>query len=251
MTPSEEEDPPSDEILAGEYALGVLDADQRALAEARSDQDPAFAAEVFAWVRRLSALVDAAPTADPSPALWARIEQTLTARQAPAPPAAPPAANDDAPRLALWRAWAIGATAVAACAILALGAVGLRRPTGPLTATHDGQTLVARLGLKESGAPAVTVAYDPGSATIYAAPDGDFSIPKARSAELWLIPADGKPRPMGVIDPTKPATMPMPPEFKTLAKDQAAVALSIEPEGGSKSGAPTGPVIAAGTLSIV
>jgi anti-sigma-K factor RskA len=84
--------------------------------------------------------------------------------------------------------------------------------------------------------------------TIYAAPDAEFSIPKARAAELWLIPADGKPRALGVIDPAKPATMPMPPEVRTLAKQKAQVSLSIEPAGGSTTGAPTGPVIAGGAF---
>jgi anti-sigma-K factor RskA len=97
----------------------------------------------------------------------------------------------------------------------------------------------------------MTVAYDPARSSLYVAPDADFSIPTARAAELWLIPDDGKPRPMGLIDPSKPATMPMPPEFRPLAKAKATLAISIEPLGGSPTGSPTGPVVATGKLLAV
>jgi anti-sigma-K factor RskA len=86
---------------------------------------------------------------------------------------------------------------------------------------------------------------------IYATPAGDFSIPTKRSAELWLIPADGKPRPMGIVDPSKPASMPMPPAFKALARAKTTLAISIEPPGGSTTGLPTGPVVATGQLTAV
>jgi len=43
----------------------------------------------------------------------------------------------------------------------------------------------------------------------------------------------------------------MPPEFKSLAKEEVALALSIEPVGGSKTGLPTGPVVAAGKFITV
>ena len=57
--------------------------------------------------------------------------------------------------------------------------------------------MVATLSLTESKASAMTVAYDPVQSTLYAAPDTGFSIPIAKAAELWLIPADGKPQAHG------------------------------------------------------
>ena len=56
---------------------------------------------------------------------------------------------------------------------------------------------------------------------------------------------------MGLVDPTKPATMPMPPQFKALAKAQVTLAISIEPPGGSPTGLPTGPVVATGKFVAV
>jgi anti-sigma-K factor RskA len=256
-----------EDLTAAEYALGVLNHEERAAAEARSERDPAFAREILAWVIRFAPLIDRITPVEPSPGLWARIEEALERLKPQVAAISEPAsatpirdartpANDAAPRgLMLWRAWAIGASAIAAAAILVVtlhmatpvgGAPGpslLARVGGPAP------TLVATLGLTQGGAAAVTVAYDPNQSTIYAAPDADFSIPRARSAELWLIPSDGKPRPMGVIDPAKPATMPMPPEFKTLARAKVTLAISIEPPGGSPTGLPTGPVVATGKFA--
>jgi anti-sigma-K factor RskA len=110
---------------------------------------------------------------------------------------------------------------------------------------------VARLLLKDGGGGVVTVAYDPQRAVFYMAPDADFSVPAARSAELWLIPADGKPRPLGVMDPSKPASLPIPASYRPLARPDAVLAVSIEPLGGSPTGAPTGPVIAGGGLRLI
>jgi anti-sigma-K factor RskA len=251
----------AEDLTAAEYALGVLDRQERAAAEARSAADPEFARQVLAWVVRFAPLIEGVAPVDPSPAVWSRIESAIVgARVAPGKITAPPApANDDAllGRIRLWRTWAVGASAVAAAALLfiavrpALIGGGGQAP-GPIPGfggpTH---TLVATLSLTQSKASAMTVAYDPVQSRLYASPDADFSIPRARSAELWLIPADGKPRPMGLVDPAKPAAMPMPPQFRALAKEKATLALSIEPAGGSTTGLPTGPVVAAGALTAV
>lgn len=252
-----------EDLTAGEYALGVLDREARAAAEARAERDPAFAREILAWVIRLAPWIEAIPSVEPSPQLWIRIEtaidRAIRAASPPAPPepAAFAAANDQGPRsLMLWRVWAVTASAVAAAALVFIAVRPGVAPTGghaPSILASVGQpndhTLVADLRLTAGAASAVTVAYDPIHSTIYAAPDAAFSIPQSRSAQLWLIPADGKPRPMGLIDPTKPATMPMPEKFRTLARAQVTLALSIEPAGGSATGLPTGPVVAAGKFA--
>ena len=255
-----------EDMTAGEYALGVLDGPERAAAEARAERDPAFAQEILGWVMRLSPWIEAIPSVAPSPHLWIRIETAIErAIRAASPPAQQPpsdapayvAANDHAPRGALlWRVWAVTASAVAAAALLFIAVRPGVAPSGghgPSLLASVGKagdhTLVANLRLSAGSTSALTVAYDPVHSTIYAAPDAEFSIPQQRSAQLWLIPADGKPRPMGLIDPSKPATMPMPDKFRTLARADVTLALSIEPSGGSTTGLPTGPVVAAGKFA--
>ena len=250
-----------EDLTAAEYALGVLDREARAAAEARAESDAAFAAEVLAWTVRFAPLIEAVAAVEPSLALWPKIEDGIDrpkARSAPGPSGPPPVAANDAapPGLLLWRIWAVGASLAAAAAIAVIvthpGAPGGASKSALFAGAGGGErTLVASLALTESKAAAFTVAYDPVQSTLYAGPDSGFSIPVGRSAELWLIPADGKPRPMGLVDPSKPATMPMPPEFKSLAKEKVTLALSIEPAGGSKTGLPTGPVVAAGRFVTV
>ena len=254
-----------EDLTAAEYALGVLDSAERAEAEARANRDADFATDVLAWTVRLSPLIEEVAPVEPSPAVWPRIETAVDRPKIRTGPVAalaelpPTPANDAGPRGGLiWRVWAVGAS-IAAAAAIAFIVVRPQLPggssaPGPALFANVGgssRTLVANLALTESKAAAFTVAYDPAQSTIYAGPDSGFSIPVGRSAELWLIPADGKPRPMGLVDPSKPATMPMPPEFKALAKSDVTLALSIEPEGGSKTGLPTGPVVAAGKFITV
>src|SRR3546814_2647187 len=67
--------------------------------------------------------------------------------------------------------------------------------------------------------------------------------PAGRSLELWRVPAGGDPQSLGVIDPRDP--------FEALRVSVTAgdtLAVSVEPPGGSPSGAPTGPVILSGPL---
>jgi anti-sigma-K factor RskA len=247
-----------EDLTAAEYALGVLDQTERAAADARSAREPAFAQAVLAWVLRFEPLIDRVEPIEPSAALWPRIEAATGPKTMSAPAPLPTPANDTplpAPRSAgMWRAWAIGASAVAAVALLFIAVrPALHEGGSPtiLAGAQAGRTLVATLTLTESKASAFTIAYDPARSMIYATPAGDFSIPRARAAELWLIPADGKPRAVGLVDPSKPASMPMPEPFKALAREKAVLALSIEPLGGSPTGSPTGPVVATGSLATV
>lgn len=68
--------------------------------------------------------------------------------------------------------------------------------------------------------------------------------PAGHSLELWYIGDDKPPRPMGLIDKS-PATMSIP---AGAGGAGATFAVSVEPPGGSTTGAPTGPVVYKGTL---
>jgi anti-sigma-K factor RskA len=85
--------------LAAEYALGTLDADERAQVETMMAVDTEFAAIVQAWEFRLGALNQMVGSIEPRPIVWENIKAaiaTSTASQAPLvlPEAAPePAAE--------------------------------------------------------------------------------------------------------------------------------------------------------------
>jgi len=94
----------SDDVLAAEYVLGVIDRGLRATTQDRLRRDSRFAARVAAWADRLAPLDEATPEVAPPPDMLPRIE----ARLFPAP---------DQPRaLWLWLALAGGALVLAAVA---------------------------------------------------------------------------------------------------------------------------------------
>ena len=88
--------------LAAEYALGTLDADERAQVETMMATDSEFAAIVHAWEFRLGVLNQMVGSVEPPPELWERIRTAvgLTGQQAPLllpetpPPIAPMVLQD-------------------------------------------------------------------------------------------------------------------------------------------------------------
>src|SRR3954454_16660190 len=61
--------------LAAEYALGTLDAEERAQAEAMMAEDAEFAALVDAWSQRLGSLNQMVGSVEPRPEVWDRIRE--------------------------------------------------------------------------------------------------------------------------------------------------------------------------------
>src|SRR5467141_2367844 len=92
--------------LAAEYALGTLDADERAQAETMMSVDKDFAAMVDAWALKLGALNQMVGSVEPSAAVWDNIkaaaglsgaQMPLVLPEAPVPPmAAEPVAAETA-----------------------------------------------------------------------------------------------------------------------------------------------------------
>jgi anti-sigma-K factor RskA len=68
------------------------------------------------------------------------------------------------------------------------------------------------------------------------------------SHELWVIPAGGKPRSLGVMPDARQTHMQLADALAELMQEGATVAISVEPRGGSPTGSPTGPVVASGAL---
>lgn len=228
------------EALAAEHALGVLTATERRQAEARMAAEPAFAAQVEGWRERLTPLT-AELAGIPAPhALWLRIERSLGAND-----------NTAAVRsLRFWRGATAGSLTLAAASIAAAVLLG-NRPPVVIHPPVAGQLLDASL-VSQSGAPVplFVAAYDPVRkaliVTSLVTPGND----PAHVHELWVIPADGKPRPLGIIEPGKTKALPMPDSLLPSLAAGSALAVSIEPPGGSpKVNAPSGPITAVGKLA--
>jgi anti-sigma-K factor RskA len=222
---------PEDERLAAEYALGVLDGAERAAAAQRMAREPVFAALVARWEAHFAPWADEIDEVRPPPHVWERIASAV-----PAPMPAPPRPNLWQ-SLTLWRGLTVATAALAAACIAALIYVGSAVRQQPLVASIDG-----------GGHRHFVATVDPGRDRIAVAPAA-FSADATRVPELWLIPPDGRPRPVGLLSADRTVTLTLPAPLAALAKDDAVLAVSLEPPGGSPTGAPTGPVIASGKLT--
>src|SRR4029453_2050454 len=217
-----------DDLLAAEYALGVLAGAERAAAEQRVAREPAFARLVTDWAQRLAPLAAEIAEVAPPPQLWDRIADALPA---------PTQAGGLWQRSAFWRGLSFAAGALAAACLAALIYLGALTQQQPLIAAIEGggnRQFVATIDARRG-----TVAVVPAA----------FSADATRVPELWLIPPDGRPRSVGLLRPDQTVTLTLSPELAALAKDNAVLAVSLEPPGGSTTGLPTGPVIATGKLT--
>lgn len=227
------DDLPERDALAAELALGLLEGEERAAALRLVLSDRDFARTVADWRDALAPLFDLVPEVAPSADLWPRIEAALDGNAA------------NAPRAGFWK----GATAVALAAAAALAGVLVLRPAPAPQIIERAAPAVAQLAapLVSDGTASVVMArYDPAHATLRvqanALPDDD------RATELWVIPADGTPRSLGVFGKSGMTEVAMTPTLRAWLVDGATLAVSLEPAGGSPTGLPTGPVIASGKL---
>lgn len=238
-------DPPldpedADALLAIELAFGLLDPAERATAEARVETDPAFAALHATWQARALALLEGREEQPPA-AVWTRIARALPA-------------NDGAAAVRWWQA----ATGVAAALALALGTALVLRDEPPPPAPVVRQapprvvervvapSLVAVLASPERD-DVVAVTYDAGSQQVSARPARLTT--GGREAQLWVIPAGGKPVSAGLLAPSGPTRLAAEERVAKLMVPGATLAVSLEPRGGSRTGAPTGPVILTGVIA--
>ena len=227
----ETEDSP---LTAAEYVLGVLGAPERRAVEQRIARDRVFAREVAFWEKRLGGLAEGIPAVVPPANAWTRIEAVLDQAERPTE------------RVGLWqsrRFWrglSLVTSALAAACLAALIYVGtISPPRAPL---------VAQLGV-EGGKTGFVAAVNSGGGTLIIVPAARLSAEEQKAMELWLIPRGDKPHSLGLIDPNRPVTIKVPQDLLARVNQEAVLAVSLEPPGGSPTGQPTGPVIANGKLA--
>jgi len=254
------------DALAAEYVLGTLDPDERAQTQALISVDAGFAALVCQWERRLGDLHAMVDPIEPPQTTWdkikARISQVAPAAEVrlpevpPPPPAPEPAPSpptgqviDFNRRLNRWRAAtaSIGALAAALMVFVALaefmpdGLPGALRPKVPAA------RLVAVLQRDEL-APAFLLTVDTATRTMTVR-RVSAGIEPGYSYELWMVsPRLGTPRSLGLVSNDEFTQRPMLASYDPDTINTATYAVSLEPEGGSKTGAPTGPVLWTGKL---
>lgn len=240
-TPAHDED----ELRCAEYALGVLDAGERRALEHRIEQAPALQHTLDDWQRRLTPLAEDVPAITPPERVWLRILRDLGW---PLPQAAVRGSawsgwwSNPGP----WRWLAFGASA-AALVLLAVNLNSWRETRQPTAVATTGTYWVATMA-RSDGLASWTATIDVRHAHMVVVPATPQTVAANRSTELWLIPPGAKPIPLGVFPSDAPASMSLPAAVLAQIGAHAVLAVSLEPLGGSPTGAPTGPVLATGTI---
>jgi len=238
MTPDDDTIPErdGDSLLAAEYVLGVLATQERQAVARRIETDQDFARLVDAWEAHLAPLASAYPAAEAPAAVKAALDRRLfgTAEAATARPSLWSS-------LAFWRS--LTAAALAAL-LLALVIPSLQPPVPDADSRY-----IASLAADTSD-----VRY----LALYDQDDGKVSLAHVsgqkeagRDFELWMIEGDNAPVSMGVLPGGEAIQITITPELRAKLAAGAVLAISLEPAGGSPTGQPTGPVVAAGDLKSI
>lgn len=218
-----------DIALAGEYALGLLDTAATANAAARAATDAAFAGEVDAWQQRLLPLLDGKDEAAPE-RVWAGIRAKLPVSTAQ---------DNSNGRIRFWQLTSFASAGVAATLAALLFMQPRPAPNIP------NAPFVAALG-SETGKASLTARYDAATGDMLLTP---VSLDTGKLfPELWVIPADGKPRSLGVVAGNHATQMVVPAEMRQFMGQGGTLAITPEIAAGAPHGAPTGAVIASGQI---
>ncbi|TGQ74964.1 MAG: anti-sigma factor [Mesorhizobium sp.] len=237
MTLAEDNGPErgGDDVFAAEYVLGVLAQDERQIASRRIDTETAFARLVDGWEVHLSPMASAYPEIEPPASVKAAIDRRLFASPAAAPVEA---------RAGLWSSLGFW-RGLAAAAVAAL-ALYIAVPYVNPPAVQPQTRLVASLAAEGSDVKYLAV-YDAAHHEVgLSHVSGDLAAGK--DFELWMIEGKNAPVSMGVIPAGATARLPISPAVQAKLAQGAVLAVSLEPTGGSPTGQPTGPVVAAGDL---
>jgi len=218
--------------LAGEYVLGTLAGHQRREFEIELRRDAALRALVEAWVARIGPLVEGAGAITPPARIWKAIERRISGRSVPA------RGTSWWHSLPLWRGLALAGTAAAAALALYVGMAD------PARLAPD---YVAVLNDPQGRASLVVTASADGN-TLTVRPTASL-LGQQGVLELWAVPPQGAPRSLGIIDSTRRLQRALAGPEAISLRGAAAIAVSLEPQGGSPTGAPTGPVLFSGPLA--
>ena len=218
------------DALAAEYVLGTLRGQARGRFESLMRYDPPLRRLVAEWEARLTPLSGAAGEIAPPPGVWNALSRRI-------------AGNARRPdwwgSLALWRG--LAATATVLVLGLAIVIAAAPRPQPPMA-------MVAVMN-DDKGQPALVVSWPPmkdmRDPHVRVKVVQEHPVMEAGTAwEMWMLPG-GKAAPvsMGLITTDRDQVMKINPALAQKMGGAWGIAMSVEPAGGSKTGAPTGPVI--------
>ncbi|WP_166261653.1 anti-sigma factor [Marinobacter salicampi] len=219
------------EALAAEYVLGSLRGPARRRFERWMMESVRVRQEVWFWEQKLGHLGERIEEATPPASVWSEIERRLWPQSMGARPA--PAANDGVGHW-LWPGWSLLATAAA----LVLAVVLLQQP-----APQDDQRLSGAIVQAELSDPLWLVSESAFEKQLKLRPVAATAAEQGKDYELWIVPDDGQPVSLGVMPVGDAYEVILDDETRKLLSSSRTLAISLEPAGGSPTGAPTGPIL--------
>lgn len=229
MIPNEKAE---DLLLAGEYVLGVLDGAERDAFARRAAREPVLREHIAYWQDRFADLDNGVALKDVPPALWSKIENALGGKQIAQ--AGPSWSEKLWESLGFWRGTSF---AGAAATLLLAISVGL------LAGRATPQPRIIAVMVTADGTPGAIaeVHYD---GRINVLPLHDFDVPKGKTLQVWTLWDKEKgPISVGLIERTRQALFH---RSDLPAGQKQLYEITLEDEGGSPTGRPTGPVLVKG-----
>lgn len=223
---------------AGEYVLGTLSVAERQAVEGRLAREPALLAEVYSWQDRLLGLHAHTTPMAVRQGVWSRIAQQLGPH-----PEVPPvgAAND--PSWRSLRFWRLAAGCGLAASLVLGSLLGLQWWHGAAPGTGPRYLVLLQApGANDTG----WVVEAAAGGMVRLVPVGPTAaVPPGKTLQFWTKP-EGASRPtsLGLVRAGQVVEVPAA-ELPGLGARQL-FELTLEPEGGSPVGRPTGPILFVG-----
>ena len=217
--------------LAAEYVVGTLRGRARRRFEAIIAADAAVAAIVARWQESLTPLAGRLEPVAPPARVWKAIEARIEGRSAPA--------AERASGLGFWRAFGMVSAGLATVLLLAFLAFAPQPAGEPL--------FVAVVTAPDSSPHMVISMHEPDMLRVRTVKP--WTGTEGRSLELWVLPKRGAPRSLGLVSNAPGDTMIRIVPTDPRVRDASALAVSLEPPGGSPTRLPTGPVIGSGVIA--
>ena len=223
------------DALAAEYVLGTLDAGERASVAARRQREAPLRRAIEAWEQRLGPLTALGPSINAPADLFDKITDRLGAIVKAA--VANQRIVDLETRVRRWRLISGAISAMAASLVIAVGVRDFARPPQPSG---------SYFGVFQQGdvAPEFVMTIDLDRRVLSVRPVS-ASAPIGKTYQLWIVATEtgGVPKSLGLVDKDALATQAPLDAFDPVNIQKATFGVSLEPDGGSPTGMPTGPAL--------